>query len=482
MDSFLYLFSGFRWQDALDILLNSYILFRLYILFRGTNVFRGLLAISLLWVGSRIAQTIGLIVTNWAMQGVIAVAALIIIIVFRNEISGVLQTKSVKSFFWGIPRYQLNTPLHMIVESVFELAEKKIGALIVLPLKQGIDSVVQGGIHIGGKLSQELLVSIFWPDNPAHDGAVVIQGDQLTRAGVLLPLSKNENLPSFFGTRHRAAMGLSEQSDAMVIVVSEERGQITLFKDTENHRVQSRKKLLTMLQKDAGKDSAKIRLKHQTLELITAGILILFGVTGIWASFSKGMETLAEYEIPVEFINPDQKMEIISASASNVKLLISGARPLINSINPDQIFIKLNLDQSVVGVNTLNITQKNILLPPGIRLKKIEPSELDITLDTHIEKELFIQPHWVGKLPKGLIMTHAVAVPEKIKVRGGGLSLQNMSTVFTEKISLDKLSASGTITVDLELKNPSIKLDDFQPIKIQYQIKPKSLINKIKSG
>ena len=86
MESLINLFSGFRWQDGLDILLNAYILFRLYVLFRGTNVFRGLLAICILWAIGQAAQTLGLIVTNWAMQGVIAAAALIIIIVFRNEI------------------------------------------------------------------------------------------------------------------------------------------------------------------------------------------------------------------------------------------------------------------------------------------------------------------------------------------------------------------------------------------------------------
>ncbi|MBU0970749.1 MAG: DisA protein, partial [Proteobacteria bacterium] len=117
MESLIYLFSGFRWQDALDILWNSYIVFRLYVLFRGTNVIRALLAICVLWVINQVAVSLGLIITNWAMQGIVTVAALIVIIVFRNEISSVLQTKSMKSFFWGIPRYQFNTPLNIILES-----------------------------------------------------------------------------------------------------------------------------------------------------------------------------------------------------------------------------------------------------------------------------------------------------------------------------------------------------------------------------
>jgi diadenylate cyclase len=476
MEALLYLFSGFRWQDALDILLNAYILFRLYVLFRGTNVIRALLVICFLWAIRQVAVSLGLIITNWAMQGVITVAALIVIIVFRNEIASVFRTKNLKSFLWGIPRHQFNTPLSIIVESVFELARKKVGALIVLPLKQGLDSVVQGGIPIRGKLSQEMLVSVFWPGNPLHDGAAIIQGKRITSAGVILPLSKSKELPSFFGTRHRAASGLTELTDALVIVVSEERGEITLFKENQSHTIHNRLALGKLLQEHAGDDSAPKVVRRRTMELLAVGLISLLCFTGIWFSFSKGMETLASHEVPVEFINPDQKMEIISTSASNVTLLISGSRPLINAIKPKQINIKLNLSQSVVGMNKLSITQENILLPPGIRLKKIEPSELDITLDTLVEKELPIQPHWIGKLPKGLVMKDATAVPQTVRIKGGGLILRDISTIFTEPISLDKLTQSGTATVVLVLNPASLKLETKGSIQINYLISKKSAL------
>jgi len=478
LEPVFYLFSGIRWQDVFDILLNSYILFRLYVLFRGTNVIRVLVAICIFWAASQTAGPLGLIITNWAMQGVITVAALIIIIIFRNEISSVLQTKDLKSFLWGIPRYQFHTPLNIIVESVFDLAQKKIGGLIVLPLKQGLDNVVQGGTPIKGKLSQEMLVSIFWPGNPLHDGAAVIQGDRVSSAGVILPLSKRGDLPSFFGTRHRAAIGLTELTDALVIVISEETGRISLFKETQNFNIHNRLTLKKLLKEHAGDDSTKKGLRHQTIELVTAALISLFCITGLWVSFSKGMETLATYEVPVEFMNPDQKMEIISSSASNVKLLISGARPLIKAIKPEQINIKLNLSQSVVGKNKLSITKENILLPPGIRLKKIEPSELDITLDTLIEKELPIQPNWVGKLPRGLVMTAAKVVPKRIQITGGGLVLKNISTIFTEQILLDKLTKSGTLTVGVVLNPASLRLKNNSKIQIQYLISKKKTLQK----
>jgi len=470
MEQPFYLFSGLRWQDALDIVLNSYILFRMYVLFRGTNVIRGLISICALWVAGQAAVSLGLIITNWAMQGVITVAALIIIIVFRNEISSVLQTKDLKSFLWGIPRYQFHTPLNIIVESIYGLAPKKIGALIVLPLKQGLASVVQGGIPIKGKLSQEMLMSIFWPGNPLHDGAVVIQGDQIKSAGVILPLSKRDDLPSYFGTRHRAALGLTELTDALVIVVSEERGKVSLFREKQIYSIPNRSALENLLLEHAGDDSGKKGFRSATIELVAAGLICLLSITGLWFSFSKGMEALATHEIPIEFINPDQKMEIISSSASSVKLMLSGARPLINSIKPEQINIKLDLSRSVVGINKLSVTRENILLPPGIRLKNVNPSELEINLDTLIEKDLPVQPNWTGKLPENLIMTDAKVFPQTVRVTGGGLELKDILTIYTEPVVLNNITEPGRITANLVLSPSSLKLENNNKIQIHYMV------------
>ena len=118
-----------RWQDIVDITLNSYILFRLYVLFRGTHVLRVIAGIALLWVFQRISVFMGLIVTSWAIQGIIALAALIIIIVFRNEIRSVLQAQNLKAILWGFPRKAGSPPIEIIVDSVFEMARRRCGAM-----------------------------------------------------------------------------------------------------------------------------------------------------------------------------------------------------------------------------------------------------------------------------------------------------------------------------------------------------------------
>ena len=168
-----------RWQDIFDILLMSYILFRLYVLFKGTNVFRVLMSFAVLWFFQKVAVFIGLIVTSWAVQAFTAVAPIIIIVIFRNEIRSVLQAKNFKAIFWETPRYEQETPVDIIAESVFEMASKGTGAIMVIPGKEDIGESVHSGIRWDGRISKEMILSVFWPNNPVHDGAVMIKGDKV---------------------------------------------------------------------------------------------------------------------------------------------------------------------------------------------------------------------------------------------------------------------------------------------------------------
>jgi uncharacterized protein (TIGR00159 family) len=450
--------TGLRWQDVVDILLNSYILFRLYVLFRGTNVIRMIMAIAMLWILERTAVYMGLIVTSWAIQGIIAAAALIVIIVFRNEIASVLQTRNFKSFFWGIPQRQIQTPVDIIVEGVYELARRKLGALIVLPLKKGVETVVQSGIPWKGKLSREMLLSIFWHGTPVHDGAAIIQGDRIVEVSAILPLSKRTDLPSYFGTRHRAAIGLAEQSDALVIVVSEERGRVTVFKDDAAINIDNNIELHRVLQEHAGEATAASGLKKQALELGVAAMICLAGITGIWFSFARGLESLATLKVPVEFMNRAPEMEIFSASASSVSLQVSGSGRLIKTIRPDQVKIKLDLANAVAGKNQIPVSRESIALPPGIQLKQVDPQTLEVNLDRPVQKTLPIQPDWTGKLAENLILEEARLVPETVTVVGGSRTLADMETIYTEKIPLGNITTDGTISVNLMLQPSSLKL------------------------
>ena len=467
-------FSSIRWQDIVDIVLNSYILFRLYILFRGTNAFRVITGIAILWFIQRVAFFLGLIITSWVMQGITAVAALIIIIVFRNEIRSVLQAKNFKSILWGFSLKADNTPVGILADSIFELARRECGALIVLPGKEDLRGFVTGGIPLHGVISQEMIISIFWPDNPVHDGAAVIQGDQISKVGVILPLSHRDNLPSFYGTRHRAAVGLAEATDALTIVVSEERGDVSVAKASKIRGIKTKIKLINILEKHLGisEKDTKYPVKKK-LEIAVAALASFLFITGIWFAFSQGMDTLTTLEVPVEYMKRDPGMEILETSVDTVNLQLSGSGALIKSIRPGQIRVKLDLSKALVGRNTFTITNENIILPPGIFIKKVQPSVVDVALDTRVEKKLPIQVDWIGKMPDQLTIESVKLDPDKVRVIGGKRILDNISTIYTEKVPLDNMNESGTAIVNLALSPASLKIasNSKSKIALRYLVK-----------
>ena len=154
MKPFIAFLTSIRWQDVADVIVNSYILFRLYVLFHGTNAFRILVGIASLWIVQEMAASLGLILTSWVLQGITAAAAIIIIVVFRNEIRTALQLQNLRSFLWGAPHSDRTTPIDTITESVYQMGKKRIGALIVFPGKEDLSEIIHGGIRWDGMVSR----------------------------------------------------------------------------------------------------------------------------------------------------------------------------------------------------------------------------------------------------------------------------------------------------------------------------------------
>ncbi|HMA86077.1 MAG TPA: diadenylate cyclase [Desulfosalsimonadaceae bacterium] len=469
--------SVIRWQDILDILLNSYILFRLYVLFRGTHVIRVVAGLVLLWLFQRVATQMGLIVTSWAMQGIIAAAALIVIIVFRNEIRNVLQAQNLRAILWGFPKKNIQTPVDILTESVSDLSRRRIGALIILPGKEDLRDMVQGGVNWQGLISKEMLLSIFWNGNPVHDGAAVIEGNRIARVGTILPLSQRQDLPQRFGTRHRAALGLAQNSDAMVIVVSEETGNIIVAKGHEIIDIHDNQVLRYNIRKHLGIGLEPPKgVKRETIELSIAGLLCLICMTFIWFSFTRGMETLTTMEMPVEFVNRASGLEIFDTSASTAKLYLSGSGALIKNMRSDQVKVTVDLSRADIGANVFNLNSKNVSLPPGIHLNRIEPSVLTVTLDKLTTKVIPIQVNWVGEMPGGMLLKSAEVSPSTVKVVGASQRLAETPTIYTEPVRLGRLEASGTFNAKLILEPASLQVAEGAEdrVKVTYVMQSRS--------
>lgn len=466
--------SSIRWQDIADITLTSYILFRFYVLFRGTNVFRVIAGIALLWFFQRMAVSLGLVVTSWVMQGFTAVAALIIIIVFRNEIRSVLQAQNLKAIVWGFSKSKENTPVEIIVQSVYELSRSRIGGLIVFAGKEDLEEFVQKGIPWQGLATREMIKSIFWPGGPVHDGAVVVRGNRVEEVGVILPLSHRDDLPHTFGTRHRAALGLAETTDAMIIVISEESGKVSMAKDSHIVEIPDNVALASRLREHLGIFTTPERfMKKEKIELGVAALFSLLLITGVWFSFTRGMDTLISLEVPLEYINRNPDMEILNTSANTVNIHIRGSGSLVKTIRQEQVQVRIDLSDAVAGPNSFTINQGSIILPPGVSLNRVEPAAIEVFLDTPVAKAVPVQVDWAGKLAEGLILAGVTLNPQTIKIVGGSQIVGQIDTIYTEKVQLNNLKKSGSVTVGLVLNPASIKLapDTKDKIMVAYVLK-----------
>ncbi len=213
---------------AVDILLVSGSIYWLLLLVRGTTAMTVLRGVGVLLVGAFLLSRIfDLLVLNWILRNSVAGLLIGMIIVFQPEIRRALERLGRTGLHTFLKKEERQDALNVIVRAAFILARQSVGALIVIERETGLQEVIDTGVPINAAISNELLLSIFPETSPLHDGAVVVRVDQIVAAGCTLPLSEAP-LPAQFGMRHRAAVGITERTDAVVVVVSEERGQVSL--------------------------------------------------------------------------------------------------------------------------------------------------------------------------------------------------------------------------------------------------------------
>ncbi|MFH0924341.1 MAG: diadenylate cyclase CdaA [bacterium] len=220
--------SSIKWHDVLDILIVAAIFYRFFLVIKGTRALQMLTGLVIMFFAWKLSERLGLNTLNWIFQNFWAIWVLIIIILFQPELRRLLAHVGQQNFIEAFYKTEKSLAIDIIVRSAISLANKKIGALIVIERESNLNNYIEAGIEIDAILSRELLTNIFMPKSPLHDGAVIIKNGRIAIASCFLPLSLNPNISNSLGTRHRAALGLTEETDAVTIVVSEETGTISL--------------------------------------------------------------------------------------------------------------------------------------------------------------------------------------------------------------------------------------------------------------
>jgi diadenylate cyclase len=220
-----------RWQDFLDVFLMSLIFYRLLLIIKGTKAVHMLIGLGFLLIASILSRYFQLYTIDWLIQSFWAQVVLAIIIIFQPEIRRALAQMGETQFLHSFASAEELKSLEEIVRATISLSNRNIGALIAIERDTSLKYFVEMGIQLDAKVSKDILLSIFHPTSPIHDGAVVIKGNRIVAAGCFLPISMSSEISASLGTRHRAALGLTEETDSVVIIVSEETGIISLAID-----------------------------------------------------------------------------------------------------------------------------------------------------------------------------------------------------------------------------------------------------------
>lgn len=238
---------------AVDILLVWYVIYKLIMVVRGTKAVQLLKGITVIIVVRMLSQYLGLSTLQWLMDQALTWGFLAIIIIFQPELRRALEQLGRGRLFsrGGLPgEDDPEITVEAIVKATDYMAKRRIGALMSIEKDTGMSDYIETGIPLNSMISSELLINIFIPNTPLHDGAVIIQKNQIASAACYLPLSESPFISKELGTRHRAALGISEVTDSLTIIVSEETGSVSVARNSELHRNLNQDELREILQKE----------------------------------------------------------------------------------------------------------------------------------------------------------------------------------------------------------------------------------------
>ncbi len=462
-------FRSVTWVNLLDIIILWCLIYYLLTWFawtRAVQILVTLMAIGLAYFG---ALKAGLILTSYLFQYLWAALIVLLVIVFQPEIREMFDRAAPIRFLMGRWRAESDTTqVEELVKAVMELARTRLGALIVVQRLDGLANLTLKGLKLGASVSSEALLTIFQKHSPLHDGAAIIKGDRIVEASCILPLSVNEGLSSKYGTRHRAALGISERSDALVVVVSEERGEISLVEQGKIVPVKSHSELMkaledglsqrpTALKGSSTGISGPVSRNWQVKVLSFASAIVLwFAVVGPrWAEV--GMS------VPIQYANLPAEMEITGKWVDRVDVRVKGSESALANLQPGSVRAVIDLTHLVPGLNYFRISNRNLLVPPGITIKQIRPSDLHLRIEASKTETFSVQASLMGES----IPSRSISVtPDAVKIKGLQAELKKVEAVVTDPVDGSTLIQKRRIVVPVRVKPEGLKIETIRPSEV----------------
>lgn len=330
-----------------------------------------------------LSQNLNLILTRSIIQPAYTVIFIMIAIVFQRELRRFFKWIVIGQLdiFTTSKQISKNSSAE-IAEALLFMAEKKIGAIIVFPGRQDIDDIIEGGQTLHGRITKEILLSIFDSSSPGHDGAVIIDGNSIKEFGVHLPLAREYTNYRKTGTRHRAAAGITEDNDSIALVVSEERGVITMFKQGKMIIVKNEVELREILKKLTGESEVVHSgfLRFFFINNLSTKLISLVLAFSIWTLFFAQVGVVKkEYTIPLSFQLLSPNLEVDASSGKRqVKIIVEGKSTDINTFAGDKLEARIDAKNFATGTQKIMLSGEMINVPSFIKISEINPETVTV--------------------------------------------------------------------------------------------------------
>jgi diadenylate cyclase len=467
------LFPYFRPQDLVDIIIMSFLVYQLYRWFKNTKALQIVIGLGFLVVLYFVTKNLDLYMTSWILQQLGTVLFILIIVIFQTEIRQALYRFSPLRNLFGRQANGHQLDLIEVSRTIFELAGERTGAIVVFQRKEPIDEYLMHGIPLDSLVSSQLLASIFSKNTPLHDGAVVIRDARLTQASCHLPLSANSDLPQFYGTRHRAALGLSERCDAVVVIASEERGEVSLALAGVIERIDTPEHLTEKLHEflvPADQEVVRVSFRKKVFSNLRPKLVTLFLVFLSWLVITAKQGGILTITAPIKFHNLPGNLVFVRSTPEEVDVQVKVISRLIPP--PKELDITADVDLAKIreGTNHIAIKNDDLQLPLGVTVSGINPSVVKVIAEKKMRKNLIVRAKTIGTLPDGKQLRKIRITPASVAAEGPEHVMAQLDSVTTEEIDLSRVGQTSVIEKGLLQPAPQVKLLREDPVKVQLVI------------
>lgn len=394
----LAILSNIGLPDILDILFISFVSYQLYVWFWGTKAFKALIGIVLLSGIFMLAKSWGLFLTTWVFQILWQVFVILLIILFQKEIRQMLERFSPLKTI-GMKQTKTSHPwIPGFSTWAFDAARKRIGAVIVFERTDLVFDLVTRGITMECDPQPEILNSIFYKQSPLHDGAILISNGKILKTSCYLPLSAREDLPQEWGTRHRAALGLSEQCNAWIMLISEERGEVAFAHDNDIRKVKDEEELSRLLETQVLEfKETDLNVKKKIISWFTKRYqlkaIVLCLVFILWMAFAGQQNFEKRIDLPLTFRNVPEGLMVAEPVNPHVSITCRGLRKDVSLLNQNNVITAIDLVSARQGKTSYTITTGNLTLPNDrIHVVNISPTKIEIKVEKALQPKATDKP------------------------------------------------------------------------------------------